>query len=93
MEQRIYVESIDDNPWTFWYEHRFAHPILSWLARSIYSIPATTANFERQFSASWLMISLRVNNAMFLLSVRKNEWLVIVFYFFKVHQVSNDETI
>jgi hypothetical protein len=39
--------SIDDNPLTFWYEHRFAYPTLSQLARSIYSIPATTANVER----------------------------------------------
>jgi hypothetical protein len=81
LEQRIDIESIDDNPLTFWYENRFAYPILSRLARSIYSIPATTTNVERQFSASGMMISSRrtrlnpeqVNNAMFLRSVKKNE--------------------
>jgi hypothetical protein len=51
------MESVHDNPLTFWYEHRFAYPILSRLARSIYSIPATTANVERQFTVSGMMIS------------------------------------
>jgi hypothetical protein len=55
--QRIIMESIDDNHLTFWYEHRFAYPTLSQLARSIFSIPATTTNVERQFSASGMMIS------------------------------------
>ncbi len=81
MEQRIDIESIDDNPLTFWYKHRFAYPILSRFMRSIYSVPATTANVERQFSASAMMISSRrtrlnpeqVNNAMFLRSVKKKE--------------------
>ncbi len=41
------MESIDDNPLIFWYEDRFAYPTLSQLARSIYSIPVTTANVER----------------------------------------------
>jgi hypothetical protein len=52
LEQRIGIESIDDNPLTFWYKHRFAYPILSRLIRSIYSVRATTANIKRQFSAS-----------------------------------------
>ncbi len=73
------MESIDDNPLTFWYEHRFAYPTLFQLSRSIYSIPATAANIERQFSASGMMISSRctrlnlhqINNAMFLGSVKK----------------------
>jgi hypothetical protein len=46
LEQRIDMESIDDNPLTFCYEHRFAYPTLSQQARSIYSIPATTANLN-----------------------------------------------
>ena len=29
LEQRIDTESISDNPLSFWYEHRFAYPILS----------------------------------------------------------------
>jgi len=81
LEQRIDIESIGDNPLTFWYENRFTYPTLSRLARSIYSIPASTANVERQFSASGMMISSRrtklnpeqINNAMFLRSVTKNE--------------------
>ncbi|CAF4992395.1 unnamed protein product [Rotaria sp. Silwood1] len=76
LEQRIDMESIDDNPLTFWYEYRFAYPTLSQLARSIYSIPATIANVARQFSASRMMISSRrtrlnpeqINNAKFLRS-------------------------
>lgn len=80
LEQRIDMQLIDDNPLTFWFEHRFTYPTLSLLARSIYSIPATTANVERQFSASGMMISSRrtrlnpeqINNAMFLRSVKKN---------------------
>jgi hypothetical protein len=75
------MESIDDNPLPFWYEHRFAYPTLSELARSIYSIPATTANLERQFSASGMMIGSKctrlnpeqINNPMFLRSVKKSE--------------------
>jgi hypothetical protein len=89
LEQRIDIESIDDNCLTFWYEHQFGYRILSWLVRSIYSISATTANVERQFIASEMMISSRrtrfnpeqANNAMFLCSVKQNGWLVIVFYF------------
>jgi len=85
LEQRIDIESIDDNRLTFWYEHRFDYPILSRLVRSIYSIPATTANVERQFSASGMIISSRrtrlnserVNNDMFLCSVKKiSNWLL-----------------
>ena len=83
LEQKMDMESIDDNPLTFWYENRFTYPILSRLARSIFSIPATTADVERQFSASGMMISSRrtrlnpeqVNNALFLRSVKKNERL------------------
>jgi hypothetical protein len=45
------MESTDDNSLTFWYEHRFAYPTLSQLARSISSISVITANVERQFSA------------------------------------------
>ncbi len=51
------MESTDDNPLTFWYEHRFVYLTLSQLARSICSIPVITANVERQFSASGMMIS------------------------------------
>ncbi|CAF3671087.1 unnamed protein product [Rotaria sordida] len=81
LEQRIDTESIDDNPLPFWYQNRLTYPILSQLARSIYSIPASTANVERTFSGSGMMINSRrtrlnpeqINNAMFLRSVKKNE--------------------
>lgn len=79
LEQRIDTESIDENPLKFWYDNRFTYPNLSRLARSIFSISATTANVERQFSASGMMISSRrtrlnleqVNNALFLRSIKK----------------------
>jgi hypothetical protein len=71
------MESIDNNLLTFLYEHRFAYPTLSQLAHSIYYIPITTANIERQFIASGMMISSRrtrlnsekIKNDMFLRSV------------------------
>ncbi|CAF4290367.1 unnamed protein product [Rotaria sp. Silwood2] len=77
LEQHIAIELIDDNPLRFWCEHRFIYPTLSRLARSIFSIPATTANVERQFSGSGLMINSRrtrldpeqVNDALFLRSI------------------------
>jgi len=69
---------MDDNPLTFLYGHRFAYPTLSQLACFICSIPANTANVERQFTPSGMMISSRrtrlnpeqINNAMFLRSVK-----------------------
>lgn len=81
LEQRVDIESIDDNPLKFWYDNRLVYPILSRVARSIFSIPATTSNVERHFSASGMMISSRrtrlnpeqVNNALFVRSVKKNE--------------------
>ncbi|CAF5099123.1 unnamed protein product [Rotaria sp. Silwood1] len=90
LEQRIDTESIDDNPLSFWYHHRLTYPILSQLARSIYSIPASTANVERTFSGSGMMINSRrtrlnpeqINNAMFLRSVKKmSDCIIIVFHF------------
>ncbi|CAM4848245.1 unnamed protein product, partial [Rotaria magnacalcarata] len=80
LEQWIEIELIDENPRKYWYEHRLIYPTLSKLARSIFSIPATTANVEREFSGSGLMINVRrtrlnpeqVNNALFLRSVNKN---------------------
>jgi hypothetical protein len=61
--------SVDDNPYTFWYEHRFAYLTLSQLTRSIYSIPATTDNVKRQFSSRPTRLNPeKINNAMFLRS-------------------------
>ena len=82
LEQRIDAKSIDNNPLSFRYEHRFAYPILSQLARSIFSIPASTANVRRiTFSGSGMMINSRctrlnpeqINNAMFLRSIKEKE--------------------
>ena len=83
LEQRIDMATVEDNPLTFWYKYRSVYPILSKLARSIYSIPATTANVERQFSAGGLMVNARrarlnpeqVNNALFLRSARNERRL------------------
>ena len=79
LEQSIDTKLIGDNPLSFWYEHRFAYPILSQLARSIFSIPASTANVERMFSGSGMMINSRctrlnpeqINENMFLRSIKK----------------------
>ncbi len=68
------MESIDDNPLTFWYKHRFGCPTLSQLTRSIYSIPVTIANVERQFiSRCTRRNPEQTNNGTFLRSVKKNE--------------------
>ena len=45
------VESLE-----FWRNHQNQFPLLSKLARSIFSIPATTTNVEREFSkAGWIL--------------------------------------
>jgi hypothetical protein len=80
LKQRIEIDSIDDNPLKFWFDHRFIYPVLSKVARSLYSIPASTANVERQFSAGGLMVNSRrtrlnphqVNNALLIRSMKKN---------------------
>ena len=79
LEQRIDTKSIGDNPLSFWYEHQFPCPISSQLARSIFSIPASTGKVERTFSGSGMMINSRrtglnpeqINNAIFLISIKK----------------------
>jgi hypothetical protein len=88
LEQRIDIESIDRNCLTFWYEPRFAYLILSRLVCSIYSIPDPTADVERQFSVSEMIISSRrtrlnpeqANNGMFLFSVKEMSDWSLFFY-------------
>jgi hypothetical protein len=67
------------NPLLFWEHHKDKLPYLSRLARRMFSIPATSACVERQFSAGGLLINERrasinpetVENVLFVRSVRK----------------------
>lgn len=76
--------SIDDqykvpNPLIFWHRHHEKFPYLAKLARRLYSIPATSACVERQFSAGGLLITERrsslnpdtVENVLFIRSIQK----------------------
>jgi len=76
--------SIDDqykspNPLVFWQHHQDKLPYLSKLARRLFSIPATSAGVERQFSAGGLLINERrsslnpdtVENVLFVRSMQK----------------------
>lgn len=47
------------NPLPFWKRHQEKFPYLSKLARRFFSIPATSAGVERQFSAGGLLINER----------------------------------
>jgi hypothetical protein len=99
LNHRIDIKSIDDDPSKFWYEHRSTHPFLLKLARSIFSIPASTANVERQFSAGGLMVNSRrtrlnpqqVNNALFIRSVKKirdgSLFIFLSFYIFFLYSL------
>ncbi|CAF3725917.1 unnamed protein product [Rotaria sp. Silwood1] len=53
---------LQSDPLPFWKEHQDKFPCLSRYARSIHSIPATSASVERQFSAAGLIISERRSN-------------------------------
>ena len=77
--------SIDDqfklpNPLPFWKHHQEKFPYLSKLARRLFSIPATSAGVERQFSAGGLLINERrsllnpdtVEDVLFVRSVEKS---------------------
>ncbi|CAF3427843.1 unnamed protein product [Rotaria sp. Silwood2] len=76
--------SIDDqykvsNPLIFWQNYQDKLPYLAKLARRLYSIPATSAGVERQFSASGLLINERrsslnpdtVQNVLFIRSIQR----------------------
>ncbi|CAF3218861.1 unnamed protein product [Rotaria sp. Silwood2] len=76
--------SIDDqykisNPLFFWQHHQHKLPYLAKLARLLYSIPATSACVEQQFSAGDLLINERrsslnpdtVQNVLFIRSIQK----------------------
>ncbi|CAF4793878.1 unnamed protein product [Rotaria sp. Silwood1] len=53
---------LSSNPLDFWKEQHEKFPRLSRLARSIFSIPATSAGVEREFSAAGLVIQERRTN-------------------------------
>ncbi|CAF4383537.1 unnamed protein product, partial [Rotaria sp. Silwood2] len=53
---------LSSNPLNFWKEQHEKFPQLSRLARSIFSIPATSAGVEREFSAAGLVIQEQRTN-------------------------------
>lgn len=75
---QIEKSTLTSNPMDFW-RQQTSFPFLSKLARSIHSIPATSANVERQFSAAGLVFNQRrtnlnpaqLNNILFVRSFEK----------------------
>ncbi|CAF3828855.1 unnamed protein product [Rotaria sp. Silwood1] len=75
---------LQSDPLPFWKEHQDKFPCLSRYARSIHSIPATSASVERQFSAAGLIISERrsnlkpeqLDNVLLIRSMQKNKILL-----------------
>ena len=76
--------SIDDkyktsNPLPFWKFHQDKLPYLAKLARHIYSIPATSAGVERQFSSAGVLVNERrsslnpdtIEDVLFVRSIQK----------------------
>ncbi|CAF3383242.1 unnamed protein product, partial [Rotaria sp. Silwood2] len=84
-ELNIYLKmSIDDkfkapNPLPFWHHYQNKLPCLAKLARRLYSIPATSADVERQFSAVGVLVNERraslnpdtVEDVLFVRSIQK----------------------
>src|SRR5271156_4243671 len=52
-------ESQDENPLLWWKKHNKYLPKLSILTRQIFSIPATSASVERQFSSAGVIFNDR----------------------------------
>lgn len=75
----MYIDpkAVVDNPLIFWKENQKNLPLLSKLARTVHSIPASTAAVEREFSGGGLVVTERrssihptnVDNILFLRSV------------------------
>ena len=67
------------NPLPFWQHHQSKFPYFSKIARRFFSMPATPAGVERQFSAGGLLINERraslnpdtVENVLFVRSMQK----------------------
>ncbi|CAF1080327.1 unnamed protein product [Adineta ricciae] len=74
---------LSSNPLTFWNDQHDKFPLLSCLARRIFSIPATSTSVERQFSGAGLVIQERrtslnpeqLDNILLIRSMRKYEHL------------------
>ncbi|CAF1510605.1 unnamed protein product, partial [Didymodactylos carnosus] len=58
-EMEIILGVNDSNPLLFWHDYQSRFPTLAILARRLFSIPATSAGVERQFSAAGLIINER----------------------------------
>ncbi|CAF2710518.1 unnamed protein product [Rotaria sp. Silwood2] len=75
---------LQSDPLPFWKEHQDKFPCLSRYARSIHSIPATSASVERQFSGAGLIINERrtnlkpeqLDNVLLIRSMEKNKILL-----------------
>ena len=59
LSMHIDPDQIPNNPLLFWKENQKNLPLMAKLARTIHSIPATTASVEREFSASGLVMCER----------------------------------
>ena len=58
----VWKLKLPSNPLKFWKDQQEKFPRLSRLARRIFSIPATSASVERQFSGAGLVIQERRTN-------------------------------
>ncbi|CAF4438682.1 unnamed protein product [Didymodactylos carnosus] len=80
LKMAIDVQFKQPNPLVFWKDHQQKFPYLAKLARHLYSIPATSAGVERQFSAAGLVINERrlslnpdtVEDILFVRSIQKS---------------------
>ncbi|CAF3372643.1 unnamed protein product [Rotaria sp. Silwood2] len=59
--QKLNENKNNENPLPWWNEHKSKLPKLSILARRLFSIPATSASVERQFSSAGLVYTDRRN--------------------------------
>lgn len=72
---------LQSDPLPFWKENQYKFPLLSQYARSIHSIPATSASVEREFSGAGLIFNERrtnlkpeqVDNVLLIRSMQKNK--------------------
>ena len=62
LSMKINMDEFSSNALIFWRNNANEFPCLSRMARQIYSIPATSATVERQFSVAGLTLSERRNS-------------------------------
>lgn len=80
LSMRLDLDKVNDNPLVFWRDHANTFPLLSFLARRLHSIPATTASVERTFSGGGQVVTERrtnlspsqVDNILFIRSMLSN---------------------